>query len=238
MSRFAVKGKGILFESRDQLTYVEPYGENCVRVRETRNSKLSDEKWTLLDPEADQAAASVEKTSNTEKAVLKNGKITVTMERIWQGCRICFYKGDELILATHEETDVAFRYAHVEGDHYRARVTFDASDEHIYGLGQEQQDFFDKKGCAYDLMHCNTKSSLPVIYSSLGYGFLWNNPASGRVEFGKNRTVWCADSCYQIDYLVFAEDTPADTLNHYCRLTGFAPKMPDWAAGAASRPAA
>ena len=227
MSKISIKDKGILFETRDELVLIEPYGENCVRVRATRNSKLSEEKWTLLEPENDCSAASYEK----DCAVLSNGKLTVKVSDVWGWCRMEFLRNGNTILMSREESDPAMRYVHVEGDHYRIRVSFDGRDEHIYGLGQEQQGFFDRKGCTYDIMHRNTKSTVPVIYSSLGYGFLWNNPAPGQVEFGLNRIVWTADSAYQADYLVFVGDTPAEVLNRYARLTGFAPKMPDWAAG-------
>lgn len=72
---------------------------------------------------------------------------------------------------------------------------------------------------------------MPVIYSSRGYGFLWNNPAIGRCEFTNNHSMWVANSAYQVDYLIFAGETPADTMYKYCTLTGFSPDMPEWAAG-------
>ena len=227
MSKISIKGKGILFETRDELLYVEPYGENCARVRSTRNSRLSDERWTLMEPEPDSSTVEYD----GEVATLKNGKLTVKVSYVWGYSRVEFLRNGETVLASREESDPATKYAHVEGDHYRIRASFQGKDEHIYGLGQEQQSYFDRKGCTYDILHRNTKSTVPVIYSSLGYGFLWNNPATGQVEFGLNRTVWTADSAYQADYLVFVGDTPAEVMNRYARLTGFAPKMPEWAAG-------
>ena len=160
MSKISVKESGILFEARDELTFVEPYGENCVRVRSTRNSKLSDERWTLLPPEEACFSVSLE---SPDRAVLENGSLIVVLEKTWTGCRIEFIRDGKTVLSTREEADPAVRYSHNEGDNYRTRVFFDPQDEHIYGLGQEQQGFFDRKGCTYDLMHRNTKSTLPVI---------------------------------------------------------------------------
>ena len=232
MGRILEHKGGILFEMRDESVYVEPYGADCVRVRATRNAKFSDEKWTLLDAEACDSRVCVE---NEKMAHLSCGrlKVDIALSRQWhQGCILTFYKNEKIVLRTCEDSDTATRYMHVEGEHYRTRISFESrQEEHIYGLGQEQQDYFDRKGCTYDLMHWNTKSTLPVIYSSLGYGFLWNNPAIGRVEFGKNHTVWQADSCYQADYLVFVGDTPAELVNKYAHLTGFSPEMPEWVAG-------
>ena len=218
---------GILFQVRDEIVCIEAYGESCIRVRSTRNSKLSDEKWTLLEAEKCSPKAVV----SDGKGVVENGILRAEITDLWGNYQLSFYKRDKLILRTHNEGDYVTKYEHTEGQNYRTRIIFDSQDEHIYGIGQEQQDFFDKKGCSYDLKHWNTKSALPVVYSSLGYGFLWNNPAVGRVEFALNHTIWSADSCYQADYLVFAGDTPAEVMNRYCRLTGFSPEMPEWAAG-------
>lgn len=104
---------------------------------------------------------------------------------------LSFYKNCSLILRTHEEGEYTSKFEHIDGQNYRTRIIFDArDDEHFYGLGQEQQENFDKKYCSFDLKHWNTKSSLPFVYSSLGYGFLWNNPGIGRAEFAKNHTIW------------------------------------------------
>lgn len=142
MSKISMKDNGILFETRDELVFVEPYGENCARVRATRNAKLSDERWTLLPPGKDDSSVKLEDNGT---AVLQNGKLTVSVERSWAGCRIAFIRDGETVLSTHEELDLAVRYTHLEGDHYRTRVFFDARDEHIYGLGQEQQGFLTGK---------------------------------------------------------------------------------------------
>ncbi len=72
---------------------------------------------------------------------------------------------------------------------------------------------------------------IPFLYSSLGYGFLWNNPSQGRCELSKNHTLWQADCAYQTDYLILAGDTPAEVMKLYCDLTGYAPKLPEWAVG-------
>ncbi len=82
-----------------------------------------------------------------------------------------------------------------------------------------------------DLCQQNTKSTIPFVLSSKGYGFVWNNPAIGRVEFGTSETRWVAEAARQIDYLVIVGDNPGEIENRYCRLTGFAPEFPEWATG-------
>ena len=53
-----------------------------------------------------------------------------------------------------------------------------------------------------DLVQRNAEVSIPFLLSNRGYGFLWNNPAVGRVELGRTATRWVSDSARQIDYWV------------------------------------
>lgn len=225
MGRITIDGKKIIFQRKDEVMVIEPWGNNCIRVRSTRNSRVSDEKWTVLDPTEDNAIVE----GDESRATIKNGCISVS---IWRGGGVTFYKNDKGILRSKYEGDYQTCYQHIEGDHYRIKVIFEPNEgEHFYGLGQEQEAFFDRKGTTSEIIHYNTKSSLPVYYSSLGYGFFWNNPAPGRCELTKNHTMFVADSAYQADYFVFAGETPAETMKVYCNLTGYPSKFPRWAAG-------
>lgn len=228
MSILKTDGKKILFQMRGEVVCLEPYGSDCIRVRASRNTILSDESWTLLPPGDNNACV----IAGEESCIMENGILSAEIHKTWGGYSITFFRNGKEILRTREEGDPARRYQHVEGDHYTIKALFEANDrEHIYGLGQEQCSYFDKKGCSSELIHYNTKSAMPVVYSSLGYGFLWNNPAVGRCEFTKNHSLWTADSAYQADYLVFTGSTPADVMYKYGTLTGFSPDLPEWAAG-------
>lgn len=223
--------KRLMFQRRDELIVIEPYGPNCIRCRSTRNAAVSDEAWTLLPPRAD-CVCSVE--GDEKYATLTNGEISASIEAgdAWNGGFVSYFRKGERVLRSKFEGDYVNNYEHTEGDHYRIKTIFEANEgEHFYGLGQETEDAFDRKGSTCNLVHYNTKSVIPFLYSSLGYGFFWNNPSPGRCETTRNHMLWCAESAYQADYLVFAGDTPADVLGIYCGLTGYAPKFPEWAAG-------
>lgn len=231
MGKIVLEEKRIIFQRRDELVVVEPYGANCLRCRATRNNRISDENWTLLPP----VTADDCRVEGDEKvATIINGDLKLTLEAgmPWYGGILTYYRKDKVILKTKYEGDYVNNYVHVEGDHYKTRVIFEANDgEHFYGLGQETEDAFDRKGSSCNLVHYNTKSTLPFLYSSLGYGFFWNNPSPGRCDTTRNHTMWCSDSTYQADYLIFVGDTPAEIMKTYADLTGYAPKFPKWAAG-------
>ncbi|MCD7710824.1 MAG: DUF5110 domain-containing protein [Porphyromonadaceae bacterium] len=69
-----------------------------------------------------------------------------------------------------------FRPITVDGvSAYSYRVQFDSpADESFYGLGQHPSDEFDYKGRNESLYQYNTKVSLPFIYSTRGYGLLFD----------------------------------------------------------------
>lgn len=228
MAVLQAKEGRITLHRRDETVVVEPYGRDTLRFRSTRNGEIREENWTLLCPEETDCRTEL----RDHKAVIVNG--TISAELFDNGKVVYYRRGKELLA---ERSEMAFfdgyrEYLPVGADNYRATVIFEPyTGEHFYGLGQEQNDVFDLKGSTSQLIHKNTKSSIPFVYSSRGYGFLWNNPSVGRCELTHNHTLWEASSTKQIDYLVIAGDTPADVMHRYADLTGHAPKFPWWASG-------
>ena len=218
----------ITLQRRDETVVIEPYGRDTLRFRSTRDGEIRQEYWTLLPPEETDCTTEL----RDHRALIVNGAISA---ELFDNGKVVYYKHGKELLA--ERSEMAFfsgyrEYLPVGADNYRATVIFEPyADEHFFGLGQEQNDVFDLKGSTSQLIHRNTKSSIPFVYSSRGYGFLWNNPSVGRCELTHNHTLWEASSTKQIDYLVIAGDTPADVMHKYADLTGHAPKFPSWASG-------
>lgn len=208
---------------------VEPYGKHIIRVRASIG-EIADLDWTLLPAGMDQAKTG---TDEEGRMVLENGDIcaAVTPEG-----KISFWnQKDELLFEElwRNERDIGARVirGHVGGLSHIEQNICANEQEHFYGLGQEAHDLFDLKGASLDLCQQNTKSTIPFVISSRGYGFVWNNPAIGRVEFGTNQTRWVAEAARQLDYLVIAGDSPAQIEQRYCELFGYAPEFPMWATG-------
>ena len=146
MGKITILKDKLIFERRDELTVIEAYGENCLRCRSTKNSKLLDENWTLLPP-ASESECFVE--GDEKVATIRNGMVSATIEagQPWYGGIISYYRKDRQILHTKFEGEYTGRNVHTEGDHYQIKVIFDANEgEHFYGLGQEQENQFDRKG--------------------------------------------------------------------------------------------
>ncbi len=73
--------------------------------------------------------------------------------------------------------------------YFQVGATFAApKDEHYYGLGQNQEGYFDRRGrvvrCAHDYNAPGGQSvCVPFVVTNKGYGILWDNPARTTVAF-------------------------------------------------------
>ncbi len=105
------------------------------------------------------------------------------------------------------------------------------AEERIYGMGQYQQPYLNLKGADLELAQRNSQASVPFATSSLGYGFLWNNPAVGRAVFGKNLHSFEARATKCMDYWLVAGDSPAEIQQAYAGVTGTVPMMPEYGLG-------
>ena len=77
MGSIKVDGKRVIFQRKDELTIIEPYGKDCLRCRSTRNSTISEENWTLLPPATDDDCI-IE--GDAKKVTISNGMIKATIE--------------------------------------------------------------------------------------------------------------------------------------------------------------
>ena len=162
MGKLIIKEKRLIYQRKDELTVIEPYGANCLRTRITRNAKVLDENWTV-QPAVTEDACVV--TGDEKVATIQNGAMSATFDtrRPWFGGMLTYYRCGKPILHEKCEGDYTNKFQHVEGDHYRIQVIFDANEgEHFYGMGQELVDLFDRKGSTCQIIHYNTKSTLPA----------------------------------------------------------------------------
>ncbi len=205
---------------------VSACGDGCIRFQASPSAKIIDRNLTLM-PQPAEAKAWL--TDNC--AVLETGNMRA---ELYKNGRVIFYKDGNVIL--YEKAELTFdscirSYRNKGGDLWTARVTFEPNEnEHFYGLGHEATGCFDLKGCTIDLRHVNAKCAIPFVYSSLGYGFLWNCPSTGTCELAYNRTRWSSDSTRQVDYVVMGGG-PKEISAKLADLTGHALIMPDWATG-------
>jgi alpha-D-xyloside xylohydrolase len=219
------------FES--EIVRIEPWGRDSLRVRASRSGSIRDDTvGALLVPVNEPGNATV--TVAPDAATLRNGQMELRATRSGTLSFRNVATGTELLRekAIHSLTIPARSYADLPGGAFKVEVCFEAIEgEHLYGLGQHQHGRLDQKGCVIDLVQRNTEVSIPFLLSSQGYGFLWNNPALGRVELGLNATRWVAEATPQVDYWITTGQSPAAILRNYADATGHPRMLPAWAAG-------
>lgn len=233
-----------MFEIKDNMLQISRNGETVVicaqgrdalRVRATMNCAFDARDWALEGAAAGNADIRLE----GDGAVITNGALSARVDRLG---KIRFYKNGVQILEEYYrcyEYDmphtpslriVAREYKPIRGGDYECTLRFEAQREKLYGMGQYQQDCLDLKGCTLELAQRNSQASVPFLLSSLGYGFLFNQPAVGKATFAKNVTEWHVESVRQLDYWITV-GAPKQILANYTALAGRAPEFPENALG-------
>ena len=239
MNTMHQEGNALIYENDGELLRIEPWGKNSLRVRSVMQGPICDTDYALIElNEADKAIVPSISVSEYE-ASITNGKITARIEvSNWNHkCVISYYNQNKKLLLKETGDGGALnkdsrRFHGIIGGAYNLHVSFaSAQNEKLFGMGQYQQDDLDLKYTTLELAHRNSQASVPFVLSSLGYGFLWHNPAIGQVTFGKNVTDWYAASTKQMDYWITAGDTPDEIEQAYGRAVGTTPMMPEYGLG-------
>ncbi len=157
-----------------------------------------------------------------------DGKTLLDMQG-WQMSVPNYKDGNAGILYDRRPTDPPF---------YQVGATFHSpSDEHYYGLGQNQEGFLDRRGhavaCAHDYNAPAGQSvCVPFVVTNYGYGLLWDNPSKTNVAFGFNdQTRWTSEVGQRVSFFVIAGNTYDEIYSGYRLLTGDTPMLPKSAYG-------
>jgi len=235
----------LIARRRGETLRIESWGEDALRVRATKYPQFTGYDWALAEAvDAREVTITHDVAAPKGEDVLVGDVWTITNGRV--SCKVngagvlSFFRDGELVLREHFRNydGTISRESHclkIEGRAYRAHVGGDwrivqkfegNPGEKIFGMGQYQQAQTNLKGCVLELEQRNSQVSVPFAVSSLGYGFLWNNPAVGRVTFGENVTEWITECSKELDYWICVGDEPRDILRRYTAVSGRAPAFP------------
>ena len=241
MDVFRTENNCLKFHYDAEELWIQPWGENSFRIRATKLAEMPKENWALEMPVED----IVPKIQIEEKrASIINGKIKAVISSY--GKLTIYNSKDEILLDEYlrNRLDVfadycsaldieAREFKPILGGDYHLSMRFVSNpEEKIYGMGQYQQPYLNLKGTDLELAQRNSQASVPFAVSSLGYGFLWNNPGVGRVMFGKNITTWECDILQKFWITGLQQVIHRQKLKSaYASVTGTVPMMPDYAMG-------
>ncbi|KAI8144232.1 family 31 glycosyl hydrolase [Fennellomyces sp. T-0311] len=230
------KGAALTYRLYHELIQIEAWGKDSLRVRITQADKIRDDlPGALLSHEETGFKPATDAISITETGgSIRNGNIEARVTK--KEGKLVFWdlkNNRELVREAQPHIWINGRVIRpLTGDSYKIEANFQAyDDEKFYGLGQHHHGKLNQKGCVIDLCQRNAHVTIPFLVSSRGYGFLWNNPAVGRVELGMGLTRWVADVAPQMDYWITAGDSVSDIMSNYVDATGHAPPLPYYASG-------
>jgi alpha-glucosidase/alpha-D-xyloside xylohydrolase len=116
---------------------------------------------------------------------------------------------------------------------YHVSATFDSpTDEHYYGLGQQQKGFLDLRdhriNCWHDYVAIGGEDvCVPFMVSSRGYGLIWDNPSKTTVDLGFNQqNVWSSQIGDRVSFFVIAGANTDEIYEGYRQLTGVTHMLP------------
>ena len=106
-----------------------------------------------------------------------------------------------------------------------------SSDEGIYGLGQNQEGYFNYRGKKIVLVQSNTDAVTPFLISTKNYGIFWDNYSKTIFNDSTNYTSLWSDMGDNIDYYFIYGKDMDEVISGYRELTGKAPMYGKWAYG-------
>ena len=233
MGHFSREGQTLIWQENQHRVWLQPWGENGIRCQANLVGEPLKLPQALLDQV--QPVDDVRIEIHADEAIIRCGLIQATVSRAGSIRYINANSGSVLLEEPHDPPYYAPPNRHFQGRGgrlFHIEAWFKAQEgERFYGLGQHQHGRLDQKGCVIELKQRNTEVAIPFLVSNRGYGFLWNNPAIGRVELGYNGTRWVAEGARQLDYYVVCGESYADILARYADVTGHAPPLPEFASG-------
>ena len=159
----------MLFEKKDDIlvyhydaetVWIQPWGENSLRVRATKNSEMLLNNWALsIKPQKSNAVYEI----NEEKASITNGNITAEITKYG---KMRFTRSDGKLLLDEYLRNRKDKHAdycsalnidarefksNIGGDYHLSMHFVSDPSERIYGMGQYQQPYLNLKGADLEL---------------------------------------------------------------------------------------
>lgn len=227
---FSLHESGLIWSYNHHTLLIEGWGENSLRVRATELPEIPQTTYALQTNCKKEAIIKIDATH----ASITNGAITAVISL--EGT-LSFYRQDGTLLLQEKAPNKnwqtgeleARKFIPISGGKHRLTVQFSSSNrnEKIYGMGICGEEPLNLKGFSLRLAPFDSTISIPYYISSVGYGFLWNNPSIGQAVFAYNTTTWSASVSSVMDYWITAGDTPAQLLEAYMCVSGKPPKFPE-----------
>ena len=164
--------------------------------------------------------------------VLEAAEHTLTPKEVYR----YVINGDPVMQIKHTANgDVAYienAQREPSGSAFHGRIGFHvAQGEHLYGLGQHEDGFFDYRGRREHLYQTNMKISIPFLLSSRNYGLLMDTETAMIFDEHDGTMLFELETVAALSYYVIIGDSFDEIIGTLRALTGRVPMLPRWAFG-------
>lgn len=130
-----------------------------------------------------------------------------------------------------QRTQISNLRPYIDRKAFAGRVSFSFSeDTGIYGLGQDEEGVYNKRGTKQYLYQHNMRIPMPFFMTDKGYGILFDCPSLMIFDDTGESTDVYLDTVNQIDFYLITGNMDA-VIAEYRYLTGKAELLPKWAFG-------
>ena len=147
--------------------YVMPLADNVVRIIKSSGKVYSLPEMVYVDGKLPKYK--VKKASGKDIITLDDMTIEIV------DGKISFLSSGGKLLLSESESIIEASQVQNENTYISKQGFHSPADEHLYGLGQFQDNNLDVRGLTRRLTQVNTQISIPFIMSNKGYGLMWNN---------------------------------------------------------------
>ncbi len=223
--------QGVVYRLNNEILRVAVYGDRVMRVTRAPGEALPVSKSLAVIAEPVESGWSIATTPDAY--VVATGVLQARVDRT--SGRVTFAsKSGDVVLQERAATIEPATFA--TGVSTRIRQSFVLrAKEAIFGLGQHPEGRWDYRGTSVHLQQRNGDIAVPVLYSSAGYGVLWDNPAVTDVHVGLEASpdtlTWDSEAGEAVDYYLLYGPGGDDIIRGYRHLTGDAPMWGRWAYG-------
>jgi alpha-D-xyloside xylohydrolase len=220
---------GIQIETAGYRMRVQFYSDHAVRILKWLPEAAPDSSsLAVIQKELPDINLHVEE--NDAAVILKSDKLQIRISKA--GGIVEFLTADNTTILK-ERGKAVIQPADLKNEKaYSIKQEFELTpDEGIYGLGQHQDGWINKRGHTVKLVQANTDAVTPFLISTMNYGILWDNYSKTIFTDDKNETSLWSDVANCIDYYFIYGNTMDSVIAGYRNLTGQAPMYGKWAYG-------
>lgn len=221
---------GVQFQTDSCFVKVQFYKNNVVRVQKCALDGSMDKKSFMVVAN-DLENVPFKATSKKKIVTLETTELCV--EVCTKTGAITYKQNGKEIVAEKGYADIK-KYVNEKNkeNSYSIGQTFTlAADEAIYGLGQNQSGILNYRGHSEKLVQTNTNAVIPFIWSTAGFGILWDNYSKTTFNDDANGCTLWSEVGDNLDYYVIVDQDADKVISGYRFLTGKAPMFGKWAYG-------